>query len=403
MKAKLAVGAILLFGFAGEAQFNGLLNKAKEKALQKSETKTEDKQTNKSSQETTRKETEKNKPQGGSSESASEVSNSNSSNQKSMTATQANYQIFLSNQAGQQASEFKTAFTSKEFIYAKLELKESLKSYFKIQLKNEGVIPCLNYVVRVFKDGEELGYPNPIWNNCYVKKSDLDKNVFYFDVLPDPKKATTVISPLDDFSAGKASAPLYMSISPSQFPSTGKYTVRIELYKKTYSAYGEMKPESEWPRVTQDFEFNFNEEDVELLQKNGQEANSNVKEGYSKKETEERELPDAWNKQSVASTSGYSEQQIKSMFVTRYPAVKLIKMVVLPEYNGGGWQIIKNDLGVPTEKFYRQPIAVFYSNSDASCFYMEGYVYQTYEGGGKYGNAWFYDEKKVSVACDKMK
>ncbi|MBL7919895.1 MAG: hypothetical protein JNJ40_06245 [Bacteroidia bacterium] len=292
-------------------------------------------------------------------------------------------------------------FTSKNFIYGRIELPETVANFFKIPQQNGKYTNFINYEVRIFKDDDEMGSANPIWNWCYITNSDFSKTHFNFDILPEPSKASTVISPLEDFSAGKSSAPLYNSIDPMHFPKSDKYKVKLTFYRKTVNGYGELKPKEEWPICEGEFVFDFNEDDIATLQTNGKNASDLVKDNFQNKAREEADLPKSWNMQSSAIGSGYTEQQIKGMIAARYQGSKLNKLVIEPQK--GGWVVEKNDLGIPKDKYFDQIISIFITDSNKKCFYIEGYVYQTYEGGGKYGNVWIYPEKEIQISCDKMK
>ncbi len=292
----------------------------------------------------------------------------------------------------------RTSFTSKEFIYAKLELPESLKTFFKISPKN-GEKTCLEYLMVVYNGDKEMGTNS--WSIMYVGKNEMEANYLNFDVLPQPEKATTVMSPLKEFDAGLASAPLAGLVDPSIFPKSGKYRIVISIYNKTYNGYGAEKPREEWPISTGEFEFNFNEDDIATLQKNDKQAHSLVKENFRKKVREEADLPESWNMKSSPSGSGYTEQQIKGMIAARYKGSKLNKLVIEPQK--GGWVVEKNELDIPKDKYFNQVISIFITDSNNKCFYIEGYVYHTYEGGGKYGPVWIYPENEIQISCDKMK
>lgn len=292
-----------------------------------------------------------------------------------------------------------TSFNSKEFIYARIELQENIKSFFKMTEPQTGESYCLQYFMTVYDGDKETGSNS--WSTMYVGKNEMTLNYLNFDVLPLPEKATTVMSPLKEFSYGLAAAPLASLIDPSIFPKTGKYKITISIYNQTYNGYGSEKPREEWPICKGEFEFAFNEDDISTLQANGKKANELVKESFRKREREEADLPESWNMQSSSIGSGYTEQQIKGMISARYQGSKLNKLVIEPEK--GGWVVEKNELGLPKGKYFDQIISIFITDSEKKCFYIEGYVYKTYEGGGTYGSAWMYPEKKIQISCDKMK
>lgn len=315
--------------------------------------------------------------------------------------TQESGKILFFTNGTETTTNAKSNFTSKDFIYGRLELTQTIASFFGLSESNGKNAKHINYEVRVLQNGEEIGKSNFIWNWCYVSQDDHGKNYFEFDVLPEPSKAKTVISPLEDFSAGKASAPMNFMISPQNFPKTDKYTIEVILYRQTVNGYGNPKPKEEWPTCKGEFEFNFNEDDIPTLKKNSDLATENVKNLFENKKTSERNLPEEWNKTSASISSGYTELEIRAMITYRYKSCKINKLVIMPAR--GGWVVEKNDVGIPLSKYFDQPLAIFITDSNNKCFYIEGYVNKTYEGGGKYGSAWLYPEKETEISCEKIK
>src|ERR1044072_4031857 len=122
----------------------------------------------------------------------------------SISVTTQAQNVVFSNQ--QNAS--KTIFASNEFIYGKDDLGgKTVKEFFRLPDNSKFPYPFLYYVVEVYKGDELLGQNN--WNVALVKPADVKQTSLNFDVLPDPAKATTVLSGTEMFDAGKASAPLY--------------------------------------------------------------------------------------------------------------------------------------------------------------------------------------------------
>ena len=308
---------------------------------------------------------------------------------------------FFSKEPSNEASQVKNNFSSKEFIYAHIDLEQTLATYFNIPEINGKYTNHLNYDLTVFKNGEEISKSNFIWNWCYLSQEDYTKTYFEFDVLPEPTKAKTIISPLEDFSAGKASTPLYFMITPQGFPKTDKYTVEVSIYRQTKDGYGNLKPKEAWPICKGEFEFDFKEDDIAFLKSNSEIATTHVQKIFESKKASEISLPEEWSKVSAPIASGYTELEIKTMISNRYHSSKLNKLVVMPAK--GGWVIEKNNLGIPLSKYFNQPLAIFITDSKNNCYYIEGFVNKTYEGGGTYGSVWLYPEKEIRISCDKLK
>lgn len=90
--------------------------------------------------------------------------------------------------------------------------------------------------------------------------------------LPDPAKATTVLSGTPVFDAGLAAAPLYSLIQKRYFKESDTYSIHLRIYYRSLDAYGNEQPFEKWPTCSGSFSFVFNETDVPLLLKNADDA-----------------------------------------------------------------------------------------------------------------------------------
>jgi len=410
---------LTLFALTNYAQLSSIVNRAKNKAIDKTknsvENKADDAIYNAKTASSKSKEEKKESPSAtngtgnttGETYSKEEASHSTAKNTEVNSALNTNPQTsnanvkfyFSTDPTFASKDKEKTTFSSKEFIYAKIELPEDVKTYFKIGPLKDKQKNSLEYKIKVFKD-DELQKESVGWTTIFVSSAELTQKHLIVDILPQPEKASTVLSAVKEFNYGLASVPLPTMIDKWTFPTTGKYKITLQIYREVYGAYDEPLPKDQWPSCENSFDFEFNTDDVSTLQKNGELASEKVKEGFRKKEREDADLPASWNMTSSSIGSGYTEQQLKTMISTRYKESKLIKMIVQPVK--GNWVVEKNDIGIPTGKYFDQIVSIFIKDSKGSCYYIEGYVYQTYEGGGKYGNAWMYPEKEVQISCNKM-
>ncbi len=171
----------------------------------------------------------------------------------------------------------KESFTSKEFIYASVDLGgKTVKDYFKLPAITQNYpYAYLFYIAEVFSENNSIG--TNTWTMALVKESDKKNTSFNFDVLPAPGKAVTLLSGTPMYDAGLSAAPLYALIARQKFKQTGTYTIKISIYNKTLDAYGNEQPYQKWPTCEGSFNFIFSEDDVPELLKNGEAADAAAK------------------------------------------------------------------------------------------------------------------------------
>ena len=176
----------------------------------------------------------------------------------------------------------KKSFTSSEYIYGRIELDgQSVKDAFKVWDPTAGYpYSYLLYRVFVFYKGEELGQ-NPL-NVCLLEQKDKNKTFLNFDVLPEPFKATTVLSGIERFDAGLYAAPLYGMINGNNFKQDGDYRIVVKFYYESYDVYGAREVVEKWPKLEDDFTFIFTLKDVPLLKKNETAANTVIETNFKK-------------------------------------------------------------------------------------------------------------------------
>ncbi len=166
----------------------------------------------------------------------------------------------------------KTDFNSSGFIYGRLDLeKQTVQRAFSMTTEEHHHY-YLRCWVLVFKNGEEIGQHQG-WDYIYIKKGDQHKTTMNFDILPEPGKATTVMSSDGYFKGGKAAGPLYQQISPELFRENGEYIIKVRFYLESYNAWGNVNPVSQWPMVQGEFKFQFDGKDVPAILKNYEKAN----------------------------------------------------------------------------------------------------------------------------------
>jgi hypothetical protein len=392
-KITLSIAIILFATITTHAQLGGLLKKAKDKVTEKKEVK-------KSKQEETKETVNTN----------NEPKNKTSNNDPNVPDTYYLVnnplgKISFSNQPfSPLAVGGKTTFASNEFIYGRLQLNSgTIKEALKIEEKNKKN-PYYNfeYVVVVYRDKENKYNNEQLWNNCLLKDADLDKNYLDFDVLPNPDKATTVISALSDFSAGKSTAPLYAAIQPTIFSEDGIYKVNIIIRNPAKDNWGNFLTKDKWPTFEADFDFEFNSNDVAILKKNKELASTKAE--YAIKNTI-TPLPKQWTEKTSTTAMGFTQAQIITMYENSFDT-KLDPHTVVKFHasnSNGGWTTQNNDYGIPIYRYSNQWYTIFIKYANGACYYQGFGLRQQYNGGGTYGKA-FVDKNEYHMTdCVGMK
>lgn len=176
----------------------------------------------------------------------------------------------------------KRSFTSSEYIYGRIELDgQSVKDVFKVWDPTPGYpYSYLLYRVFVFHNGEEKGQ-NTL-NVCLLEQKDKNKTFLNFDILPEPAKATTVMSGIERFDAGLFAAPLYGLIDGNNFKEDGEYRIVVKFYYESFDVYGNREVVEKWPKLEDEFTFMFVLKDVPMLKKNESAANTVIETNFKK-------------------------------------------------------------------------------------------------------------------------
>jgi hypothetical protein len=81
---------------------------------------------------------------------------------------------------------------------------------------------------------------------------------------------------------------------------------------------------------------------------------------------------------------GMRDAALESMVRKQCPAV--YGTVETVNINSGRWIVLKNDIGIPTEKTLVTEVLV---RKDGKCYIVRGYINSKYEGGGRYGTPYY--------------
>jgi hypothetical protein len=300
----------------------------------------------------------------------------------------------------------KKIFSSSEFLYGRIELKEDKKlsdvfSFIEDD-KESGGKSFVQYSLAIYKDGNLVSQPKTgYWSYCLLNNEDRDKTYFNFDILPAPGKATTLMASQKNFSSGKSCSPLYSQIVGDQISNDGVYTITIKLFKTAYNAYG--KALSYNNQISTTLEFDFKSKDIPLLLKNHKLVDKEVTENAFAY----KELPAIFKNSQAIPDANLTVAKIRSYLSRSYSGWTILKVATSREgYTGPIWTIAKNNDGTIRIRSARVTICIAYKDKeDNKCYvrYME--VRQDYMGGGQFGELFIRtagDEKR-SIACSAIK
>jgi hypothetical protein len=280
-------------------------------------------------------------------------------------------QPMLSSNAGS-----KTVFSSAEYIYARLELNgTTIKDAFKIKEPGKG-LPFLQCQVSLIKDGNEFGGSGR--NYLLLKDDQRGSSSLSFDVLPEPSRATTVFSLLDDFSAGIGFYPLYNTIINERLEE-GKYTVKVKLYVETQDSWGNYQPEEKWPVIEEEFEFNFRDEDVARVRSNNDQIVDIIRENAFRYD----KLPPVFSNPAVITDPKATNAKIAAILKRDLPDRTILKLAV-EKTSGVLWHIATDDFNLPKYRYFNPDIYVAYK-MDGKCYVGTVTLREVYSGGGTYG------------------
>ncbi|MGH2552338.1 MAG: hypothetical protein ACRDEB_01410 [Chitinophagaceae bacterium] len=280
-------------------------------------------------------------------------------------------QPMLSSNAGS-----KNVFSSAEYIYARLELNgTTIKDAFKIKEPGKGY-PFLQCRVSIIKDGYEFGGGGR--NYLLLKDDQRGSSSLSFDVLPEPSRATTVFSLVDDFSAGIGFYPFYNTIINERL-AEGKYTVKVKLYVETQDSWGTYQPKEKWPTIEEEFEFEFRDEDVARILSNNDQIVDIIRENAFRYD----KLPAVFSNPAVIADPKATNAKIAAILKRDLPHRTILKFAV-EKTSGILWHIATDDFNLPKYRYFNPDIYVAYKLED-KCYVGTVTLREVYSGGGTYG------------------
>ena len=305
--------------------------------------------------------------------------------------------IYFSNQPMTSSAGSKTVFSSAENIYARLELNgKTIKEAFRVK-EGKGY-PYIQYRVTITNSNDyEMGGSGR--NYLLLKDDAKDKNALSFDVMPEPARATTVVSMTDDFTAGYGFFPLSSTIINERLKE-GKYTVKVTLYVETQDGWGTYEDADKWPTITEEFEFNFRNADIARIQSNSKEVAEVIDENAFRLD----KMPPVFSSPGKLTDPGATTAKVSAILKRDLPDRAIIKFVA-EQYNGANWSIAKDDYGLPKYKYFNPHIWMAYK-MNGKCYVGYVTLRQVYSGGGTYGPlqvAWTSTKDDQGIDCVKVK
>lgn len=292
----------------------------------------------------------------------------------------------------------KTSFISSEYIYGRLEISgSSIKEAFKLRdLKGYPFLVC---DVSIMQNGEDL-YGGFSGNNyILLKEEDKSAGSFNFDIMPDPSKATTLYSMLDDFSAGNGFSPLSSRIIGMRMKE-GKYQVQIKIYSRAVDGWGKEQDRDKWPVLEGQFDYEFMESDIEKVKNDSKKTGDVTRENafsYDK-------LPAVFSNPGKLTDPNATTAKVAAILKRDLPERAILKFVA-EQYSGTQWSIAKDDYGLPRYKYFNPHIWMAYK-ADGKCYVGYVTLRQVYSGGGTYGPlevAWTSTKDDRAIDCGKVK
>ncbi len=286
--------------------------------------------------------------------------------------------LFSSNPfKGNTLNDSKNSFTSAEYIYARLEISSgTLKEAFKIK-EDDKTKAFLKCKLTVMQNGEVIRYGSSR-DHILLNEESKNGNILNFDILPDPVKANTLYSMLDDFSAGIGFNPISGLIKNGQWPD-GNYKVKVNIYYESVNAYGALQDEEKWPFVEGEFDLRFKEDDAPKIMENSKLITENSIENAFHIDN----MPPVFSKPGPLTDPNASSIKIAAILKRDLPQRQILKWVA-EKYDGPTWHIATDEYNLPKYKYFNPHIWMAYK-INGKCYVGYATLRQPYTGGGTYG------------------
>jgi hypothetical protein len=295
----------------------------------------------------------------------------------------------------------KTSFNSNgEPIYALLQAKTgTIKDVFNIKT-DENIRFSFKYYVYSDDADKLTGNFTTSTGNFIVTPQMAKENYLLLDVMPAKEDAVVYTNKEMGFNS-TASSFAYLH-TQENFSKSGNYKIRLVLLTPYTDEWG--KPISGTSMDCNGFfDYTFSTKDAKTRVDEGSELYSYMKENINNAPVA---LPDEWSEKSSPLTMGVTQAKLVEMYRNIYND-KLADFTLVKFHatnRTGGWNIQKNDLGIPSYRYSNQWYTIFMkSKNGKACFYQGFGLRQNYEGGGQYGASFIDKETFKYVKCEEMK
>jgi hypothetical protein len=295
----------------------------------------------------------------------------------------------------------KTSFSSNgEHIYAQLEANSgTIKDVFSIKT-DENIRFSFTYYIYSDDENQLIGNFQTSTGNFIVTPQMAKEKYLVLDIMPAKEDAVVYTNKEMGFNS-TASSFAYLH-TQEKFSKSGNYKVRLVLLTPYTDEWG--KPISGTSMDCNGFfDYSFSIKDAKARVEEGSELYTYMKENINNAPVA---LPDEWSEKSSPLTMGVTQAKLVEMYRNIYDD-KLTDFTLVKFHatnRTGGWNIQKNDLGIPTYRYSNQWYTIFMkSKNGKACFYQGFGLRQNYEGGGQYGASFIDEETFKYVKCEEMK
>ena len=299
----------------------------------------------------------------------------------------------------------KTNFTSREFIYGRLELNgKTISEAFKLDAEPTKEFHCLNYGILITPKGKseaELNYDQTIQytvNNrsrpILIREDEMKNTWFNFDVLAEPSKIntfeglTTLPENINDFkfAAGMDFYTNNNNIRQS-FPANGDYTIQLVLWNYSFDDWGKPLESNQNIVAICSFDYSFSTKDAAMLTENSKKRIDGI-EMSKKMKTKLDKLPDWWNKPFKSNEAMLSPEKLTPMiksYISQW-GLTYISHKIYPYSNTGWTTYTDSQTGFPVSRRSNAEIYLLYKDTDGTCHIASVTIDESYAGGGTYGS-----------------
>lgn len=324
-------------------------------------------------------------------------------------------EIYFSDQpfpAGGGVPNAKEDFSSNEFIYARLVLKDgTVGSVLKPEVDERTKKKMVDFRMYQIKEGYGSGgsFISEIGRNfrVVINDSEMDKSYLDFDIFPSPETATSLFSWGGNPNDGLLyAADMYLFLSK---PDTkeGTHKIWTEFTIKGVDFRGNAVSSSDWKKITNSFNFTFRGADFAAIKANYDKLEKTFFNNYRKQKAVNEPLPAEWSAKSSPIIGGFTAASVNSLYTSSFTTsaniLKVIKLYAAPPKGQTMWNIQNNQYGIPSYRYSSQYFTVFVRDSSNGVCYYQGFgLRQQYSGAGTYGKTIIDHGPSALLTCDKL-